>query len=111
MMLVSALNSPLTNPKLADSIATLIKLSNGNKNLLPREKSHIEATLRFTKGDLAGASQMWEKILLTYPTDLLALKTAYDVYLERGKPRQLRDSVARVLPFWQSSDIPLKGYC
>lgn len=33
-----------------------------------------------------------------------------DTYFFLGRQRQLRDSVARVLPFWTSRSLPLKSY-
>ncbi|XP_015791383.1 tetratricopeptide repeat protein 38 [Tetranychus urticae] len=109
-LMLAALASTTTKTELTTSIDNLIKLSKSDKPLTDREKAHVDATLRLARGDLDGACQIWEKILLTYPTDLHALKTCYDIYFNRGQFRQLRDTVARVLPFWQSSDIPLKGY-
>ena len=52
---------------------------------------------------------MWESILVEHPTDLLALKFAHDGYFFMGAQTQLRDSVARVLPFWKPH-IPLYRY-
>ena len=52
---------------------------------------------------------MWESILTEFPQDLLALKFAHDTYFYLGYSHQMRDSVARVLPFWKPS-IPLYGY-
>lgn len=41
---------------------------------------------------------------------LLATKLVADTYFFLGKQKQLRDSVARVLPFWSSRAAPLKSY-
>lgn len=47
------------------------------------------------------ACDAWEDILLDHPTDLLALKFAHDAYFYMGAQIPMRDSVARVLPFWK----------
>lgn len=55
------------------------------------------------------ACDVWEDILMDYPTDMLALKFAHDCYYSLSYHHQMRDSIARVLPFWKSS-MPLYGY-
>lgn len=55
------------------------------------------------------ASELWEQILRDHPTDMLALKFSHDVYFYLGCQEQMRDSVARVYPFW-TPDIPLSRY-
>lgn len=52
---------------------------------------------------------MWEQILQDHPTDLLALRFSHDAYFYLGYQEQMRDSVARVYPFW-TKDIPLSRY-
>lgn len=51
---------------------------------------------RFSK-----ACDVWEDILVDHPTDMLALKFSHDGYFYTGAKAQLRDSVARVLPYWK----------
>ncbi|XP_015795476.1 tetratricopeptide repeat protein 38 [Tetranychus urticae] len=112
LMILSTFHSPRDSAILKANIDILSSLNASSKHLTPREKDHVEATLLLASGDFIAATDKWEKILLTFPTDLHALKTLYDIYLDGGSftGRHLRDTVARVLPFWQSSDIPLKGY-
>ncbi len=71
-----------------------------------RERDHISAIQYLFKGDPNKACDLWEKILVEYPTDLMALKFAHDCYFYMGQAAQMRDSVARVLPNWHSA-IPL----
>ena len=52
------------------------------------------------------ACQIWEDILLDHPTDMLALKMAYETYFYLGQQPEIRDSVARVMPKWKT-DTPL----
>ena len=49
---------------------------------------------------------MWEQILRDHPTDMLALKFSHDAYFYLGYQEQMRDSVARIYPFW-TPDVPL----
>lgn len=55
---------------------------------------------------LPKACDLWEQILQSHPTDLLALKFSQDTYFYLGYHIQMRDSVARVFPFW-TPDVPL----
>lgn len=52
------------------------------------------------------ACELWEQILQDHPTDMLALKFSHDAYFYLGYQEQMRDSVARVYPFW-TPDISL----
>lgn len=55
------------------------------------------------------ACDLWEQILQDHPTDMLALKFSHDAYFYLGYQEQMRDSVARVYPFW-TPDIPLSRW-
>lgn len=55
------------------------------------------------------ACDLWEQILRDHPTDMLALKFSHDAYFYLGYQEQMRDSVARVYPFW-TPDTPLSRY-
>ena len=78
-------------------------------SLTPREKSHCQSVLYFSKGEYKKACETWENILTSHPNDSLAIKLAHDCYFYLGDSLMIRDSVARVLPHWKSSD-PLYGY-
>lgn len=73
-----------------------------------REKKHVQAVVNWSAGELYKAALAWEDVLLEHPTDILALKMASDTYFFLGRQFELRDSVARVMPFWTSRAIPLK---
>ena len=62
-----------------------------------------------TTSDMKSAAVQWEDILLDHPTDVLALKFAHDSYFYMGWSSQIRDSVARILPYW-TPDTPLYGW-
>ncbi|KFM77842.1 Tetratricopeptide repeat protein 38, partial [Stegodyphus mimosarum] len=77
--------------------------------LTPREKDHVKAITTWASGDLVEATVIWDEILQSHPTDILALKMAHDTYFYLGYQREMKDSVEKVLPHW-SSDIPLYGH-
>lgn len=79
-------------------------------NVTYREKKHVQAINKWAKGDLYGAALEWEDVLLEHPTDIHALKMAFDTYFFLGRQIEMRDSLARVMPFWTSRAIPLKSY-
>lgn len=74
-----------------------------------RERDHIAALAAWHVNDWQGALELWEKILLENPLDVLALKLANRAYLYLGDSRNIRDSVARVLYAW-NEDTPGHGY-
>lgn len=74
-----------------------------------REKRHLEAAKAWAAGEIIGATDIWEDILVDHPTDALALRFAHDSYFYLGHSLSIRDSVARVLPFWDSQN-PNYGY-
>ena len=74
-----------------------------------RERDHIAALSAWHRDDWQGALELWEKILLDNPLDVLALKLAYHNYFYLGDARNIRDSVARVLYAW-NEDTPGHGF-
>ena len=74
-----------------------------------RERGHIAAARAWLTGDLEGAVEHWEEVLIDYPRDLLAFYSAHmtDFYL--GDSGQLRDRAARALRAWDA-DTPGYGY-
>ena len=65
-----------------------------------REKKHLAAAKAWAAGQIIGATDIWEDILVNHPTDALALRFAHDSYFYLGHSLSIRDSVARVLPAW-----------
>lgn len=76
---------------------------------LPREKKHINAVKLWAQGEMTEACLVWESILEENPLDMLALKFAHDSYFYQAHHPQMRDSIARVFPKWESS-MPLYSY-
>ena len=74
-----------------------------------RERMHCEAIIANGTGQRAKASQIWEEILMLYPRDLVAQKFVFVNYIVTGNSVMLRDTLARMLPYWSSTD-PEYGY-
>lgn len=68
-----------------------------------RERHHLGAAKAWAAGEIIGATEIWEEVLLDHPTDALALRFAHDSYFYLGHSLSIRDSVARVLPAWDEA--------
>ncbi|KAM8751707.1 tetratricopeptide repeat protein 38 [Acanthopagrus schlegelii] len=106
--LVGTASSPRLNERLASAVRRTVELAN-SQNITPRERLHVRAMEHFSHGNFPKASDVWEDILVDHPTDLLALKFAHDAYFYMGAQIPMRDSVARVLPYWKPQ-MPLSSY-
>ncbi|QBY02692.1 tetratricopeptide repeat protein [Rhodophyticola sp. CCM32] len=65
-----------------------------------REKMHAAALSAWCTGALEKTTQIWEDILLDHPNDGMALRLAHFTHFYSGDGRQMRDSMARILPLW-----------
>lgn len=74
-----------------------------------REKMHASALSAWCSGELEKATKVWEDILLDHPNDGMALRLAHFTHFYSGDGRQMRDSMARILPLW-SKDHPDYGF-
>ncbi|XP_044535215.1 tetratricopeptide repeat protein 38 [Gracilinanus agilis] len=108
LALIGTGTSVLLNQDLRISMETMMELSR-KQNLTDREQLHVSAVDMFAKGCLPKACAIWEQILQDYPTDMLALKFSHDAFFYLGYLAQMRDSVARVFPYW-TPNIPLSSY-
>ncbi|NXP51542.1 TTC38 protein, partial [Heliornis fulica] len=106
--LIGTGSSVRLNKELDSAMRTMMTLSR-SQPLTEREKLHVSALDMFANGQLPKACDLWEQILQSHPTDLLALKFSQDAYFYLGYLPQMRDSVARVYPFW-TPDVPLSSY-
>jgi hypothetical protein len=79
------------------------------KGATPRERRHVAALDAWCRGDITGATDGWEEILLEYPRDVLALRLGHFTHFYLGDSAAMRDSVARVLPYW-SGEHPGYGF-
>ena len=73
--------------------------------LTEREKSHVQALLVYSEGDLPRAIQCWESILIRYPRDLIAVRILFVSCIMIGEFEKMRNVLAGVLPHW-SKDMP-----
>jgi len=97
--------------KVLDEGFSALKASIVNQSLQPWEDLHVQAIQDFYRGDFYSASYKWEQILIDYPTDPISLRFVSDTYFYLGESNQIRDSVARVLPYWEKRrSHPLYGY-
>ncbi|XP_034542176.1 tetratricopeptide repeat protein 38 [Notolabrus celidotus] len=106
--LVSTGVSVRLDQRLAGDVKRTVELAS-SQGLSPRERLHVQAMELFSQGNFLKANIIWEDILLDHPTDMLALKFSHDSYFYIGAQNQLRDSVARVLPYWKPQ-MPLYSY-
>jgi len=74
-----------------------------------RERKHVLAVQQLADGQFHKASLLWEEILTTNPTDILALRMAHECSLLLGARDKLRDIPARVLTAWERLACPSKG--
>uniref|UniRef100_A0A8C6NNG5 Tetratricopeptide repeat protein 38 n=1 Tax=Nothobranchius furzeri TaxID=105023 RepID=A0A8C6NNG5_NOTFU len=105
--LISTTSSPRLNERLSSAVRRTVELA-GSQDISPREKLHVKALELFSRGFLK-ACEVWEDVLMDHPTDMLALKFAHDAYFYMGAQIPMRDSVARVLPYWKPH-MPLFSY-
>ncbi|XP_066541751.1 tetratricopeptide repeat protein 38 isoform X2 [Hoplias malabaricus] len=108
LQLVGTGSSVLRDEELARAVRRTLELA-GNQDLTPRERMHVKAVELFSRGALGKACDVWDDILVEHPTDMLALKFAHDGYFYLGEQTHMRDSVARVLPYWKPH-MPLYSY-
>ncbi|RWS08787.1 tetratricopeptide repeat protein 38-like protein [Dinothrombium tinctorium] len=87
-----------------------LKVMAERQSLTKSEKKHVDAIVHLAKNDFSSAATCFEEILLESPTDIHALKMAQDMYFFTGQLPDMKDSVARVVPFWESSNLPMKSY-
>nr|XP_028584467.1 tetratricopeptide repeat protein 38-like [Podarcis muralis] len=109
LVLIGTGSSPRLDRKLDGAIKKMVALSQ-SQPLTEREKiTRFCNWSSFANGQLPKACDTWDQILQNHPTDLLALKFAHDTYFYLGHQTQMRDSIARVYPYW-TPDIPLSSY-
>ncbi|XP_028666095.1 tetratricopeptide repeat protein 38-like isoform X1 [Erpetoichthys calabaricus] len=106
--LMGTARSALKDKSFSATFDNIVQLSK-KQTITEREQLHVSALDFFAKGSFPKACSIWEKILVDYPTDLMALRFAYVAYFCMGYQPQLRDCVARVLPHW-GPHSPLYGY-
>ena len=74
-----------------------------------RECEHLAALESWCVGDMVECTDRWERILIDYPRDILALRLAHFCHFYSGDSIGMRTSVARVLPAWEAGE-PSAGF-
>nr|KAF6498387.1 tetratricopeptide repeat domain 38 [Rousettus aegyptiacus] len=108
LVLIGTGSSVKLDKELDQAVKNMVALSR-TQPLTQREQLHVSAVEMFAKGNFPKACELWEQILWDHPTDMLALKFSHDAYFYLGYQEQMRDSVARIYPFWTPA-IPLSNY-
>lgn len=72
-----------------------------------RELRHLAAAEAWLAGDFHRSNELYGRIALDYPTDLLALQVAHLTDFALGQQRLLRDRPLHALPAWEPS---MPGY-
>ncbi len=67
-----------------------------------RERGHMAALRAWLAGGMRRAGDLYGRVLLDHPRDLLALQLAHQCDFFTGRSSMLRDRVAWVLPHWGS---------
>eukprot|EP00731_Ephydatia_muelleri_P026050 Em0018g150a len=75
-------------------------LKTASPRITDREKAHIRAVMEIAAGDLPGAVEEWMDILVQNPQDILAISFLFSSCIAIGEMEKMRDSLARVLPWW-----------
>lgn len=74
-----------------------------------RERMLVAACRTLLDGDWAAAGVAFDRVLVEYPRDVIALQVGHLFDFARGDATSLRDRVTRVLPSWSPS-IPGYSY-
>lgn len=69
-----------------------------------REHSHVAAARAWYDGDFAAAVTRYNRIVIEWPRDLLALQVAHLGNFYLGRSGWLRDNVAQALPHYSAAD-------
>eukprot|EP01083_Nonionella_stella_P063730 165622_1 len=69
-----------------------------------RERCHLRALKAWIGGSLREATVHFEHALLANPRDILAARCVHDTYFYIGEARERRESIARILPSYESKE-------
>src|SRR5689334_12519916 len=74
-----------------------------------RERGHIAACSSWLEGNFEQATELWGRVAIDHPRDLLAIQLAHLGDFFQGHSMALRDRIARVLPHWDEG-VPGQGF-
>jgi hypothetical protein len=87
--------------------ATLVAAEESARQATERERQHVAAFAAWASGALERSFAIWQQILETTPTDLLALRICDTTWFRHGQTQQIREQADRIAPRWSSD---LRGY-
>lgn len=93
-------------PAVRQAVERLTALGN---RLNEREAFHAEAIRQWADGDWEGARATWDRLLMAYPRDILALQIGHLADFYHGDRDNLAGRVARAEPHW-TADTPGYGF-
>jgi hypothetical protein len=74
-----------------------------------RERRHFAGLRAWLDGEMHRTNELFGKIVLDYPTDLLAVQIAHLTDFGLGQQRLLRDRIVHALPAW-TAGLPGRGF-
>jgi tetratricopeptide (TPR) repeat protein len=74
-----------------------------------RDQLHVAALDAWTRGEMREAAEHWDRLLIEFPRDILALRVSQFVLSYLGESQRMRYTVARALPAWDPS-VPGYGF-
>jgi hypothetical protein len=92
-----------------DALAVLEQGRKALQGATPRERALAEAARLIANGEWSAASRAFDRLLVDYPRDIVAVQAAHAMDFFRGDSLNLRNRVSRVLPAWSES-VPGYAY-
>src|SRR5262245_16327004 len=86
-----------------DALAVLEQGRAALENATPRERALAEAARLIATGEWHAASRAFDRLLVDYPRDIVAIQSAHAMDFFRGDSLNLRNRISRVLPAWSDS--------
>ena len=90
---------PALERKAADS-AQAAQAAIAGRGATQREKWHLAALQAWNVGDMSGATDWWEQILLHHPHDVMAIRLSHFTHFYLHGGGAMRQSINRILPAW-----------
>lgn len=74
-----------------------------------RERRHFAGLRAWLDGEMHRANELYGRLVLDYPTDLLAVQIAHVTDFALGQQRLMRDRLVHALPAWPAG-LPGRGF-
>lgn len=98
--------APMVHRDSVEATATveIARAMSKQATVTPNENLHIAALDAIVSGRYREAAAVYESILMHDPTDLLAQRCAFDVYILLGDQKNVLSTITRRLPLWSPND-------